>query len=223
MGHGPLERESRRVQQRLLLPPPPVAVAGYVARVSDLDVNPASTSFPLVGSLAACGIELLVLVCRRRFRQRRDKRDAVILHALSCGRLVRRFRHLALVVCSVQALRRGRVAVCHYRYQQLAGISACDGGREFCSPASRLLSQVVRVQSRTGDTWPCANTSRRSMQRLSCTHRLAESRHASASVAQERLRRMPWQRLLRSTSAPTHLKRARVTPDRCHRRKLTRR
>ena len=58
---------------KIMLLSPPLSASGHFARREEPDVNPGSPSCPLVGGLAACGLALLVLVCRRWFRKQTDE------------------------------------------------------------------------------------------------------------------------------------------------------
>ncbi|CAM9189562.1 unnamed protein product [Laminaria digitata] len=150
-GASPSTGEFDQLGKELSLLPAPSAISNHDARLKELDVNPGNTTCPLVGSLAACGLALFVLVCRRRFRQRRSKRAAIVLHAMARRGLARRrLRHFAEVVRGVQARRRGRAATHRYRQQQRAAVVVHAVGRGgLVRRRLYRLAQVVRLQSWT--------------------------------------------------------------------------
>ncbi|CAM9450533.1 unnamed protein product, partial [Laminaria digitata] len=144
--------DSEMSGKEVSMSPPPSTIPNHVARVETPGVNPVITSCPLVGSLAACGLVVLALVCRRRFRQRRDKHAAIVLHALARGGLARRhLRYRAEVVCGVQAVWRGRVAVRHYCHQQRRAVFIHRLAREWL--VRRRLHRLALIVRCMQDMW----------------------------------------------------------------------
>lgn len=137
-GASPSSGKVGGLTKELTLPRPPAAISGIIARVQKQDVNFTSLSYRLVGSLAACALALILLVCRRRSL---EKRRGVLVR--------RRLRVLTQAACDIQSRRRGTIAINKYREQKNAAIILHALGRGGLVRRRRLhlLEQVVRVQA----------------------------------------------------------------------------